>query len=295
MIQTKHTVATQCKHGLMAYFMTDDPIGTCLFLYGEWAEQELELFSRLVKKNSSCIDVGANLGTHTLWLSQNCPEGFVFSIEPQFYIFQLLNTNLILNDATNCIPIRSFVMNESGKIKTSALFLPPKDNQIGKINYGQFNIKDYVNENGIITDIIRLDDIDYMGKKIDFIKMDCEGNERDVLLSGQKTINENKPHMYLEFNNKLGNDDLIYSLNDLGYKCYWHVYTKYNKNNFKQYDKNVYLYEDQQDALPTHSTIDSHFEGNIVCIHKSHDVVFDEEVRVGDNIVNYLLRHKIIK
>lgn len=295
MIQTKNTIVTQCKHGVMAYYITDDPIGTCLFHYGEWAEQELEVFSHLIKRNSSCIDVGANLGTHTIWLSQNCPEGLVFSIEPQFYIFQLLNTNLILNDATNCVPIRSFIMNKKDKIKTSALFLPPKENEVRKLNYGQFNIRDYVNEDGVTTEIIKLDDIDYMGKKIDFIKMDCEGNEKDVLLSGQKTIKANKPHMYLEFNSKTGNDDLLYSLKDLGYKCYWHVYTKYNKNNFKKYSRNIYLYEDQQDAPPTHGTIDSHFEANIICIHKSHDITFMNEVEVGDNIVNYLIKHKVIK
>jgi len=295
MIQTKNTIITQCKYGIMAYYITDDPIGTCLFYYGEWAEHELEIISKLINQKSNCIDVGANIGTHTLFLSQKCPEGLIFSVEPQFYIFQLLNTNLVLNDATNCVPIRSFIMNKRDKIKTTSLFLPPKDNENRKLNYGQFNIRDYLNNEGVSTEIIKLDDIDYMGRKIDFIKMDCEGSELDVLLSGQQTIKTNKPHMYLEFNNKAGNDELLHSLNDMGYTCYWHVYTKYNSNNFKGHKRNIYLYEDQQDAPPTYSTIDSHFEANIVCIHRTHKMQFGEKVESGDNVINYLLRHKVIK
>ena len=230
MIRTKHTIVTQCKHGVMAYYLTDDPIGTCLFSYGEWAEQELELFSRLVKKNSSCIDVGANLGTHTLWLSQNCPEGFVFSIEPQFYIFQLLNTNIILNDITNCIPIRSFVMNKTGKIKTNALFLPPKEDEVRKLNYGQFNIRDYLNEEGVPTEIIKLDDIDYMRKKIDFIKMDIEGAEFNALKGAEKTIRKFMPNLAISLYHSL--EDFISipiylnSLN-LNYKFYLDHHTIY--------------------------------------------------------------------
>lgn len=291
-IRTKHTVITPCKHGVMAYYITDDPIGTCLYCYGEWAEQEFDVISKLINSNSNCIDVGANIGTHSIWFSRQCYNGYVFCIEPQFYIFQMLNTNLILNDATNCIPINSFILNKTGNIKVSALIAFSETN--AKVNYGEFNIDKYTDINGINTNIMKLDDIDYLDKEINMIKMDCEGFEKEAILSGESLIKKDKPHMYLEFNSKVGNDDLLYTLNDMGYNCYWHVYTKYNKNNFKNNSLNVYLHADEQDINPTVELLDKFYEANIVCIHKDSDITFDEKVLPGDNVVKYLLDRKMI-
>lgn len=292
LMHNKYTIITECKYGPMAFYKTDDPIGTCLYYYGEWAEQEFDVIDKLVTTESNCIDLGANIGTHTVWLSKRCHRGYVFSIEPQFYIFQLLNTNIILNDATNCIPTNSFIMNYNGTERMVALIAPPEPNI--KINYGEFNIRRHESANGIKTNVMKLDDLDLHDKKIDFIKMDCEGSEKEVLLSGHDVITKNKPHMYLEFNGKEGNDEVLYALNDLGYTSYWHVYTKFNKNNFKNNDINVYLSLDQQDTVPTIELIDKFFEGNIICIHKDNDISFDEKALPGDNIIKYLLKHKMI-
>ena len=289
----KFTIISQCKYGLMAYYITDDPIGTCLHYYGEWADQEFEIIDKLVTTESNCIDLGANIGTHTVWLSKKCYRGLVFAVEPQFYIFQLLNTNIVLNDATNCIPINAFVMNYNGSMRVSALIAPPGENI--KINYGEYNIRKYANETGIKTNVIKLDDVDVHSAKIDFIKMDCEGTEKEVLLSGEKLITSNKPHMYLEFNGKSGNDEVLYALNDLGYNCYWHVYSKFNKNNFKKFERNVWLHEHELDLMPTVATVDKYYEGNMICIHKDNDITFDEKILSGDNIVKYLLDRKMIK
>jgi len=291
-LHNKYTLVTECKYGPMAYFKTDDPIGTCLYYYGEWAEQEFDVIDKLVTQTSNCIDLGANIGTHTIWLSKKCYKGYIFSIEPQFYIFQLLNTNIILNDATNCIPINSFVMNETGSIKVFALIAPPEPNL--KVNYGEFNIRKFANENGIETKITKLDDVHIHNKKIDFIKMDCEGSEKEVLISGEKLITKDKPHMYLEFNGKEGNDEVLCTLNDLGYNCYWHVYTKYNKNNYKNNELNVYLAIDQQDTKPSIDLIEKFYEANMICIHKDSDIVFENKILPGDNLTKFLLRNNMI-
>jgi len=292
LLHNKYTIITECKYGPMAFYKTDDPIGTCLYYYGEWAEQEFEIIDKLVNTESSCIDLGANIGTHTVWLSKKCFRGYIFSIEPQFYIFQLLNTNIVLNDATNCIPINSFVMNYKGVKSMAALIAYPEPNV--KVNYGEFNIRAHQNDNGIKTNVMKLDDLDIRDKRIDFIKMDCEGSEKEVLLSGQNLITKSKPHMYLEFNGKNGNDEVLYALNDLGYNCYWHVYTKYNKNNYKSNNINVYLALDKQDTKPSIELVDKFFEGNIVCVHKDNDIRFEHKVLPGDNMIKYLLKHKMI-
>lgn len=287
--ENKYIVISECKHGLMAYYKTDDPIGTCLFFYGEWAEQEFDIISKLVNHDSNCIDLGANIGTHTVWFSRNCYNGFIFSIEPQFYIFQLLNTNIVLNDVTNCIPINSFIMNKTDKIKVKALLADP--NTINKLNYGEFNSDKYADENGIYTNVIKLDDIDYFDKKINMIKMDCEGFEKEALLSGECLLRKDKPHMYLEFNSRTGNDELLYVLNDMGYNCYWHVYPKFNKNNFKNNNQNIWVYEDQKFSI---ELLDKFYEGNMICIHKDHDLKFEHKILKGDTLAKHLVQSGII-
>lgn len=290
--KNKLSVITQCKYGPMIYFMTDDPIGSCLHFYGEWAEQEFVIFDKLLNENSVCIDLGANIGTHTIWLSKKCNHGLVYSVEPQFYIFQLLNTNIVLNDATNCVPINAFVMNYNGVARTGSLLASP-ENKV-KVNYGEFNIEKYKHDDGVKTNVFRLDDYGFHKNKVDFIKIDCEGAESDVLMSGEKIISLNKPHMYLEFNDKQGNDNLLSVLKFLGYKCYWHVYPKFNKHNFRGATRNIWIFDHEVDIFPSVKDVDRHFEGNIVCIHKDKDISFQEEVQPGDTLIKYLLKHKMI-
>lgn len=288
--KNSHTFIMSYKYGSIAFYVCDDPIGTCLFHYGEWADQEFDVISKLVNPNSNCIDIGANIGTHSIWLSKKCYNGYIYSIEPQFYIFRLLNTNLVLNDCTNSIPIRSLVMNSDERsLRISSLLIPPEN---GRINFGEFNIGRYPpSPDGFETPITKLDNLDLLGRKINFIKIDSEGFEHNIVLSGEKLLKTDKPHMYLEFNGKTGNDDLLYVLNDLGYKCYWHVYTKFNPNNFFNKKENIWVYEDQK---PNLELLDKFYEGNMICIHKDHDLEFDEKILPGDNVVKYLMKNKLI-
>jgi hypothetical protein len=54
----------------------------------------------------------------------------------------------------------------------------------------------------VIVDVIPIDDIvsSLALNRVDFIKIDVEGFENDVLTGGQKTENEHSPLYYMEFN-----------------------------------------------------------------------------------------------
>jgi hypothetical protein len=65
-----------CRRGAMLYNVNDLYIGRSYDLYGESAESEMSLMAKFVKPGQFVVDVGANIGAHTLCLAQTVgPEG----------------------------------------------------------------------------------------------------------------------------------------------------------------------------------------------------------------------------
>lgn len=274
------TTIKRCKHGTFAFFNSDDPIGSCLKQYGEWADQELEFISPFLQPNFNVIDVGANIGTHTVWFSKKCSQGYVHAIEPQFYIFEILNTNVLLNNAFNVKPYNAAVSNDYSSVRL--LNLPPVSSS--GINYGEFKLHDH--EHGLETKCIKLDQF----QNIQFIKMDVEGHELSALASGDALLKREKPLIYIEFNSHSGNPELLDYLWSLGYKVYWHVYEKHNPNNYHGLNVNIWL--DDPNEKPTIERAAKFFEGNIFCVHKSEkrklklELITDRE----NNFISHLQR-----
>src|SRR5947199_9441604 len=93
-----------CRHGRMLYNVNDAYVGRSLDLYGEYCEGEIELFKQLVRPGDVVIEVGANIGAHTVWLARaTSPGGAVIAFEPQRLAFQTLCANLALNDIVNAL------------------------------------------------------------------------------------------------------------------------------------------------------------------------------------------------
>src|SRR5437762_66853 len=92
----------ECWHGLMLYNVHDLFVGRSLELYGEYSEMEIEAFQQIVRPGDIVLEVGANLGAHTLWFARAVgPRGSVMAFEPQRILFQTLCANMALNSITN--------------------------------------------------------------------------------------------------------------------------------------------------------------------------------------------------
>ena len=95
-VNTKDVTVKQCKHGDFAYLKNDTIIGRSLDFYGEYAEAELALASQLLRSGSKVIDVGANIGLHSVFYSKIVGnEGEVYAFEPSHLNYFFLVTNLI--------------------------------------------------------------------------------------------------------------------------------------------------------------------------------------------------------
>src|SRR5690242_661708 len=87
----------QCRHGRMIYNTNDIYVGRSLDLYGEYSEGETEVFAQLVNAGDVVVEVGANIGTSTVWFGKHVgPAGAVVALEPQRIVFQILCANVAL-------------------------------------------------------------------------------------------------------------------------------------------------------------------------------------------------------
>jgi len=77
-------------------------------------------------------------------------------------------------------------------------------------------------------------------KKCNLIKIDVEGMETKVIDGAEDTIENHKPIIYTENNRKEGSEELLATLFEFEYQCYWHVSDYYNPKNFFKNKENIF-------------------------------------------------------
>jgi FkbM family methyltransferase len=234
-----------CRHGLFMYNLNDLFIGRGMDIYGEWCDAELTCLGQVIKTGDTIIDVGANIGTHTVFFSKKVGRGgTVYAFEPQKVTFEFLCANLALNGLLNVIPRQTGLGDE-----LSAMIVPVLDPSVSQ-NFGCLNIEGH--SDGEPVKVVPLDALEL--KRCNLIKIDVEGMELKVLDGAEKTIKNLRPILFIENNSKEGNSELVQKLFDLGYDCWWHIAAYYNPNNFFNNKENVWT-----NLVP---------ESNLLCVPK---------------------------
>jgi len=146
-----------------------------------------------LKKGDVVIDLGANIGYHTLKFSRIVGDtGKVYAFEPDPNNFKLLEKNIKENNCKNVIAYQKAVCEKKGQVKLN----------IWKGNFGGnsiYNDKNIQEKKQVIVESIVLDDY-FVNEKVDFMKIDIEGAEFSAL-KGAKNILKNKNlKMIIEFN-----------------------------------------------------------------------------------------------
>ena len=78
---------------------------------------EFKAAERLVRPGSVAIDVGANIGLYSVWLSRLCgPDGRVWAFEPIADTYWRLTETLALNRCDNVVPVRAAICERVGTV-----------------------------------------------------------------------------------------------------------------------------------------------------------------------------------
>ncbi len=183
-------------------------------------EQELALLPFLVRRDAVAIDVGANRGNYTYFLSKLCKH--VFAYEPNPWCADFLERAA----PANCTLKRIALSDRSGV----ARFSVPYD--LDKADMLQHNIgtlspersTDYTNRAIMEVEVTtaRLDDENI--SNVGFIKLDVERHEWQVLDGALETIERERPVLLVEIldaRENLENNKLISFICSLGYDCFF--------------------------------------------------------------------------
>jgi len=220
-----------CRHGVMMYFATDWIIGRSLDLYGEFSEGEVALFAQMLKPGMTVVDVGANIGAHTVYFATAVgARGRVFAFEPQRIIYQMLCGNVALNMHGNVVAVQAALGASPGRI-----VVPRVDYTKGG-NFGQVALDSA--QPGETVNVQTLDA--YSLKSCHLIKIDVEGMEQSVLEGARKTLAAHQPILYVENDREEKSAGLIKWLLDAGYRLFWHLPWLFNPNNFAGFDTDIY-------------------------------------------------------
>lgn len=220
-----------CRHGLMLYNFHDCYIGRSLELYGEWSEGEIDLFRQQLKPGMVVVEVGANIGAHTVFLAQAVgPAGRVLAFEPQRIVYQTLCANLALNDITNVDCRHAAAGATAGE-----LFVPRLD-YTRENNFGGLSLVGC--ETGESVPVATLDSFGLA--RCALLKIDVEGMEKSVLEGARATIARCRPILYVENDRQDRSADLIRTIDSLGYDMHWHCPPIYNPKNFAANPENVF-------------------------------------------------------
>jgi FkbM family methyltransferase len=215
----------------MIFNRHDRYIGRSLEQYGEFSEQEVELFATFLRPGSLVLEAGANLGAHTLALSALVGgEGAVIAFEPQRLVFHLLCANLALNSITNVFAYQKAVGAADGTI------VVPQIDPASEANWGGLALGAW--EQGEPVPVTWLDGMRF--PRLDLLKADVEGMEEQVLAGAAETIARHRPMLYLEDDRPDLSESLRARIRSLGYKIYNHTPPLFNPGNFANNPENIF-------------------------------------------------------
>ena len=169
------------------------------------------------------VDCGANIGVHTVeWGRLMFDWGRVYSFEAQEKIYYALAGNVVINNCLNVTARLAAVGAECGKIGI------PEPNYLQPASFGSFELKggekteyigqsiDYSKKDKVI-DLVSIDSLELT--RLDFMKIDVERMELDVLEGAEKSIARFKPQMLIEVV-KSDREKILDGLAKGGYRVY---------------------------------------------------------------------------
>ena len=153
-----------------------------LYVEGERFVEERHLLRTLLKPGMTAVDVGANIGYYLLLIEQAVgPQGRVICIEPSTENLPELQRNIEIN--------------RFGNVELHTVALGDHDGETGLRTGINSGVED-VGSAAYTVDLRRLDSL--ITERVDFIKIDVEGYEGQVLSGAENMLANSRPVMFLE-------------------------------------------------------------------------------------------------
>lgn len=155
------------------------------FFEGEMLRKVLKHYFK-EKRKYTIVDVGGNIGNHSIFFATQVRNSVIYTFEPIPEIYAILQKNIEVNNLLDKVKLYNYAC---GANEGNASIYHADVQNIGATSI----IKDSC---GTLK-IIKLDDV-LNNKEIDFIKIDVEGFEYDVLIGAQNILKNYSPVVWIE-------------------------------------------------------------------------------------------------
>ena len=164
--------------------LRDRIIAKRLYLGIAWERDLQQLLAAMSLRGGVCLDIGANIGIHSLTMSELVgPAGRVYAFEPERRNFALLEANLKLNRVTNVTAAATALGDSVG---TCRLAVSPN-------NFGDHRVASSTDGRGGDVPITTVDAVmaTVPDGAVRFVKVDVQGYEHHILRGMHATLERN--------------------------------------------------------------------------------------------------------
>jgi FkbM family methyltransferase len=174
-------------------------IDLAIYMLGGFELRTLRRYPNIVHEGSVVLDIGANIGAHTLPLAQLVgASGKVIAFEPTAWAFakQLANIALNPNIASRILPNQMMlVARDSDPVPSGVYSSWPmeKADDLHEQHHGRLMTTQGC-QKATLDDFVQAHQL----KRVDLIKLDVDGNENEVLKGAHQVIRSLRPRIMLE-------------------------------------------------------------------------------------------------
>lgn len=218
-----HAIARKniSKHPQLVIFAFDH-IGLSLNLEGRYENSSLFLVEEFIEKKISnpgdkvVLDIGANIGNHSIFLAEKFKKVYAFEPNPITYEVLKINSTYVA-EHKNVIPFNFGLSDAEGSLPFNVN--PANIGGSGIINRNNRNVND-----SIFIDVKTLDKFDELKDvSVALIKIDVEGHELNALRGAKDTISRDMPAILFEQSAAEiidGSSPTIKYLDEIGYEFF---------------------------------------------------------------------------
>jgi FkbM family methyltransferase len=168
------------------------------------------IYEQSLPQNAFILDCGANIGLSTIYLKKICPTAHIIAFEPDPINFELLHKNIQSFKFEHVELIQSAIWKENTTLNFSA-----SGSMASGVHLG--------GNNNIQVDAVRLKD--FLTREIDFLKIDIEGAEIEVLRDIRNDLACVKT-MFLEYHGRFDQNMELLEMLDIVRKAGFEFYLR---------------------------------------------------------------------
>jgi FkbM family methyltransferase len=216
--------------GLRLHVNTDSWLEWNVFFFATYEPQVASLLRDLIPSGETAIDVGANIGIHTLVMARSTGVGLVVACEPNPAVRERLRENLALNQISNVCVRPEAITSEIGKVR---LHLPVA----GSANQASASLAKHQDQRALVDGTaidVASTTLDHIAKeeglrKVALIKVDVEGFEGGVLAGAHKLLLRDHPALIFEYHPAFWQDaghnldGVLQQLGEVGYRYFFEI------------------------------------------------------------------------